>query len=208
MESGSETRKPSDEKTADSSAGAKPPSGEQAAAKPATGEQAAAPGDPSRRIEELGGTLATLERRVGVRSYAFGAAVVLALAAAAVALVLALQTQNDSATKDELQAAREQIKQVGRSASNAAEADVQSLSDRLDQIEQRISGLSGDQATTKRELTVVQDDIRELRQQISDLESANVGGTGGTTPGTGTNGTLNGGTGGAGGGTGGTGGTP
>jgi uncharacterized protein HemX len=206
MESGSETRKPSDEKVADSSAEAKPATGEQAAAKPATGEQAA-PGDPSRRIEELRGSLATLERRLGVRSYAFGAAVVLALAAAAVALVLTLQTQNDSATKDELQAAREQIKQVGRSASNAAEADVQSLSDRLDQIEQRISGLSGDQATTKRELTVVQDDIRELRQQISDLENANVGGTGGTTPGTGANGTLNGGAG-TGGGTGGTGGTP
>src|SRR5919108_2621886 len=97
----------------------KPATGEQQ--KPATGEQAAAPDphstDPHERIDGLRAWVAQVNRKLGIRTYAFAAASVLALAAAAVAIVFALQLQEDSATNDDLDELRNQIGAVEKSAS-------------------------------------------------------------------------------------------
>jgi polyhydroxyalkanoate synthesis regulator phasin len=162
---------------------AKPATGEQPAAKPgeeqakpATGEQPktgeqAALAEPHERIDGLRSWVAQVDRKLGIRTYALGAACVLGLAGAAVALVLTLQTQEDAATKDEADALRTQIEEVERSAFEATEEGVASLSERLDAVEGRVSGLRGDLDTTTEEISVIQDDIDELRDQISQLET-------------------------------------
>ena len=164
---------------------ANPPTGEQT--KPVTGEQAAASSphstDPHERIDGLRAWVAQVDRKLGIRTYAFAAACVLSLAAAAVAIVFALQLQEDSATNDDLDSLRGQLGSVEQSASQAAREDVQSLTDRLDALESKVSSLESDQSTSDDELQVVQDDIDDLRTQIDDLESSsNTGSDGASSP--------------------------
>jgi uncharacterized protein HemX len=137
-----------------------------AAAKPTTG-QAAASADPQERIDGLRAWLAQVDRKLGVRSYAGGAAIVLALAAGIVGVVLALSAKDESATKDDLAKLRDQVAEVSQQASAAAEEQVGSLADRVQALEEQVSSLSGDQRTTERELQVAQDDIDDIRTQIS-----------------------------------------
>jgi uncharacterized protein HemX len=155
---------------------------EPAAATPKPVSPAPGPGkpsataDPQERIDGLRAWLAQVDRKLGVRSYAGGAAIVLALAAGIVGVVLALSAKDESATKDEVSSLRNQVEQVSQEASAAAEEQVGSLADRVDAIEQQLSSLSADKTTIERELEVVQDDIDDLRNQISDLESSPSGG--------------------------------
>lgn len=128
--------------------------------------------DPHERIDGLRAWLAQVDRKLGVRTYAFAAASVLALAAAAVAIVFALQLQEDSATNDDLDQLRGELGAVEESATEAATEDVQSLTDRLDALEGDVESLRDEQTTTSDELQVVQDDIEDLRTQVSDLESS------------------------------------
>jgi septal ring factor EnvC (AmiA/AmiB activator) len=141
--------------------------------------QAPPTADPQARIDGLRAWLAQVERKVGVRSYAGGAAIVLALAAGIVGVVLALSAKDESATKDDLSSLRNQVEQVSQEASAAAEEQVGSLAARVDALEQQVSGLANDKTTIERELEVAQDDIDDLRNQISDLESAGPGAGGG-----------------------------
>jgi polyhydroxyalkanoate synthesis regulator phasin len=162
------------------------PPGTEAA--PGTGSQPAqAPrADPHERIDGLRAWLAQIDRKLGIRTYAIGAAAVLALAAGIVALVLAFQNQDDTnSIKDDMQALRTQLGAVDKSASQAAEDEVQALTGRLDQLENRIKALESEGHTTDQRLGVAEDDIDDLRKQISDLESSNAGGGAGGTGGTG-----------------------
>jgi uncharacterized protein HemX len=159
------------------------PSPPDSGAKPATAEpggatqprgQAQSPesADPQARIDGLRAWIARVDRKLSVRSYAGGAAIVLALAAGIVGVVLALSAKDESATKDELRELRDQVAEVSQEASAAAEEQVGALADRVAALEDQVSSLSGDQTTIERELEVVQDDIDDLRNQISDLESS------------------------------------
>ncbi len=131
---------------------------------PATSSQAAVE-SPETRLERL-------ERRLGVRSFAGAAAVILALAAGIVGVVLALSAKDESATKGEVRSLASQLESVQREAAQAAEEDVASLIDRLDALEGRLNTIASGQRTGESELSVVQDDIEDLRDQISDLERA------------------------------------
>jgi septal ring factor EnvC (AmiA/AmiB activator) len=132
-------------------------------------------------IDGLRAWLAQVDRKLGIRTYALAAAVVLALAAGIVGLVLTLQTQDDVNTlEDELQGLRTQLGAVDKSASQAAEEEAQALTDRMDQLESRVSGLEDDRRTSDRRMQVVEDDIDDLRTQISDLESSQQTGSGGS----------------------------
>jgi septal ring factor EnvC (AmiA/AmiB activator) len=111
--------------------------------------------------------LAQTDRKLGVRTYIGAALVVLALAAAGVAIVLTLSLKRDTPTNDEVDSLRDQLSIVEQSASQAAQTGVQSLNQRLTSLETRIDKLTADQTTTKRELQVVQDDIKELRSEVS-----------------------------------------
>jgi septal ring factor EnvC (AmiA/AmiB activator) len=128
-----------------------------------TGEQ------PPVSVEER---LARLERRLTVRTLALGAAAVLALAAGIVAVVLALGAKDDSATKTEVRSLRDQVEAVQQEAAKATEQNVATITDRLDALEGRVNTIAGSQRTTESELEVLQGDIDELRDQVSDLQSA------------------------------------
>jgi len=152
----------------------KPPTGEQP--KQPTGEQPSTPPhstDPHERIDGLRAWLAKVDRKLGVRTYAIGAASVLALAAAAVAIVLILQTRDDSATKADLSDLRGELGAVEESASEAAAEDIEPVSQRLDRLEDQVSSLRSNQRTGEDELSVVQDDIDDIRKQINALERSN-----------------------------------
>lgn len=142
------------------------------AAAPATGSEAVVvPPTLEERVDGLRAWLGQLDRKLGVRTYALGAAVVLALAAGIVGVVLAVSAKDESATKGELRALRDEVQGVGEEAAAAAADDVASLSSRLDDLETQVNGLAGDQRTTGGELSVVQDDIEDLRNTISDLRA-------------------------------------
>jgi septal ring factor EnvC (AmiA/AmiB activator) len=123
--------------------------------------------DPHERIDGLRAWVAQVDRKLGVRTYVGAAIAVLALAAAAVSLVLTLSLKQDAATNDDVQSLRDQITAVQQSASQAAQKDVQALDQRLTDLEAEVSRMSSGQTTTRRELRVVQDDIKELRSQVS-----------------------------------------
>jgi hypothetical protein len=167
-----------------SGVGATRPGATDGAAKGADGAtDASRPADPQEQIDGLRAWVADLDRKLGVRTYIGGALVLLSLAAAGVALFLALSVKRDAATKDDLNAMRSQLSSVEQFAATAANKGVRSLNQRLTDLETRVDKLSTGQTTSKRELQVIQDDIKELRSQVS-------GGTGtSATPGaTGTGG--------------------
>ena len=144
---------------------------------PASG-QTPAPGQPGavgtvdERIDGLRAWVAQLDRKLGVRSYAGGAALVLALAAGIVAIVLVLGVKDDSATTDDLQRLRDEVAGVEESATQAAQDDLAGLTDRVDAMESQVAGLRADTDASAKEIEVVQDDIVDLRDDISALQSA------------------------------------
>jgi len=144
---------------------------------PATGEQPTT-------LDGLRAWVAQIDRKLGTRFYALGAATVLALAAGIVGIVLVLGVKEDSATKSDLDELREEVSGVEQSASEAAQDEVAALGDRVSQLESQIQSLRTDQTSTDQEISVVQDDIADLRDDISALESqppADSGGDGGGT---------------------------
>lgn len=154
-----------------------------AAAAQAAGASAPAEGqapDPRGEIAGLRAWLAQTDRKLGVRTYIGAALVVLAVGAAAVALVLTLSLKRDSPTKDEVDSLRNQLSVVQLSAAEAAQRGAQSVNQRLTALEGRIDKLEADQTTSKRELQVVQDDIKELRSQVSRAGSSSGGGSQGS----------------------------
>ena len=136
-----------------------------------------APTDPQERIDGLRAWVAQVDRKLGVRTYVGAAIAVLALAAAAVGLVLTLSLKQDAATDAEIQSLRDQISAVEQTASQAAQEDVQALDRRLTELEAEVNRLSAGQTTTRRELKVVQDDIKELRSQVAEAGSSSDGGS-------------------------------
>lgn len=144
-------------------------------AKPVTAAQAAAaPQDP---IDGLRAWIAQVDRKLGVRTYVGAAIAVLALAAAAVGLVLTLTLKQDAATESDLTSLREQLSAVEQSASEAAQEDVQGLDRRLAELEDEVNRISTGQTTVRRELKVVQDDIKELRSEVASARSSSGGGS-------------------------------
>jgi septal ring factor EnvC (AmiA/AmiB activator) len=139
-----------------------------------------APADAQERIDGLRAWIARVDRKLGLRTYVGAAIMVLALAAAGVGLVLTLSLKQDAATDDDVQSLRDQISAVERSASQAAQEDVQALDRRLTELETEVNRISTGQQTTRRELKVVQDDIKELRGQVSRARSSSGGGSQGT----------------------------
>ncbi len=131
---------------------------------PATPET---PTDPQARIDGLRAWIAQVDRKLGVRTYVGAAIAVLALAAAAVGLALTLSLEQDAAKDSDVQSLRDQISAVEQSASQAAQEDVQTLDRRLTDLEAQVNSISTRQTTARRELEVVQDDIKELRNEVS-----------------------------------------
>jgi septal ring factor EnvC (AmiA/AmiB activator) len=137
-----------------------------------TPQEAAASADPAEKLEGVAAWLPMLDRKLTTRFYALAAAVVLALAAGIVAVVLALGVEEDSASKNELSDLRDQIDQANQSASDAAEDSVADVENRLSELESQIEAVSSDQGGVSKEISVLQDDIADLREQIDAVEAA------------------------------------
>lgn len=122
-------------------------------------------------LDGLRAWVAQLDRKLGTRFYALGAATVLALAAGIVGIVLALGVKDDSATNADLDRLRDEVAGVEQSASEAAQEEVASLGDRVSQLESQLQTLRADQTSTDQEISVLQDDIEDLRNDISSLDT-------------------------------------
>jgi uncharacterized protein HemX len=157
--------------------GSQPEKAAEAASPPAeeVAAEPVAPADPNQRIDGLRAWLAQVDRKVGIRTYALGAAAVLGLAAGIVGIVLALGVEEDSAKQEDVKDLREQISAVDARAEAQAEQGVESVTQRLNDLEADLSRLSDDQTTIEDELSVVQDDIRDLRDEVSQLDSGGSG---------------------------------
>jgi uncharacterized protein HemX len=128
---------------------------------------AVAPPSTEQRLEGLRAWIAQVDRKLGVRTYAGAAAIVIALAAGIVGAVLGTSAKDESATTAEVEALRDQVEAVQAESAEAATADLTSITQRLDELESRLEQISTSQRTTESELQVVQDDIAELRDQAA-----------------------------------------
>ena len=128
------------------------PARQPAAVAEPSSSRACAPGSPSSTASSA---IRTLARRV---------AVVLALAAGIVGVVLAIERQGRERDQERgHRAARSGQVRRHQEASQAAEDDSPTLSDRIDALESRVSTIASSQRTTDSEIEVAQDDIDELR---------------------------------------------
>ena len=126
-------------------------------------------------------------RKLGTRTYAGAAAMVLSLAASIVAIVLAIDARDNSAGIDDLTRVQSQLLSLSEDSAVGQTAldQANELASRLSTLEDRVNELAaiGDEAVQR--ISVVEDDIDDLRQQISGLgpTAGNAAaGTGGTTP--------------------------
>lgn len=142
--------------------GAQPATPRTAGAQPATGS------------DEARAQLEQLNRKVSTRTYAGGAALVLALAAAIIGIVLAVDARDNSASQSEVKRLEQQLAKVAEQAgaSEQAQEGVDSLGGQIDSLEGEVSGLTSTDREIEKRLDVIEDDIEDLRQQISDLDSA------------------------------------
>jgi septal ring factor EnvC (AmiA/AmiB activator) len=117
--------------------------------------------------------LAQVDRQLKTRTYIGAAAAVLALAAGIVAIVLAIDARDKSASTADVQRLERELTVVAEDASGATEAqdNIDSLSDRVDSLEGTIEDAVSEEQGTNRRLNVIEDELEDLRQQISDLES-------------------------------------
>ena len=138
---------------------------------PKTGSQPQVrPESVEEQIDGLRAWIAQVDRRLGIRSVALAAAVVLALAAGIVGVVLAKDAKDNGATKAEVRSLRDQVSASNQEVSQATEDTVGEINDRIDELEARVSTLASSQRTTDSEVEVNQGDIQELRGDISDLQ--------------------------------------
>jgi septal ring factor EnvC (AmiA/AmiB activator) len=128
--------------------------------------------DPHERIDGLRSWIAQLERKLNSRTIAIGVISVLALAAGIYAIVLARDIDKEGATQAELEDVREELASVRDTASEAAQDDVQSIAERITALEEDFASVEGADRRTEQQISVLQDDIQDLRDQIADLESS------------------------------------
>ena len=142
------------------------------------------PATGSETEEGIRAWLAMLDRKLGIRTYAGAAAVILALATAIVAVVLAVDARDNSASADDLARIENRLGDLSATADDGATAadDLSSLDSRLSDVEGQLSGLTSKDADLEGRIGVVEDDIDDLRGQISDLGGTAKGGSGGVTP--------------------------
>ncbi|MCB8969369.1 MAG: hypothetical protein M9964_12395 [Solirubrobacterales bacterium] len=99
---------------------------------------------------------------------------ILSLATSAVAIVLAIDARDNSADNDDLNAISERVNQI--ETGSTADFDATAFEARLTAIEDQLSqadGASGGGGDVSERLDVLEGDIEELRDQISELESGN-----------------------------------
>ena len=153
-------------------AGGTPPPDRPARAEPVPGQAVEPAATPHERIDGLRSWLSEVERKLNVRTIAIGVIAVLALAAGILGIVLAMGVEHDAAQKSDLETLRAELATVKETAGRAAQEDVQTLTDRVSALEDKVAQSSQGEQSVDQQISVIQDDIDDLRSQINDLESA------------------------------------
>ena len=143
--------------------------------RPATG---AVPAQPVSEIEGLRSWVAQLDRKLGLRTYLTLAAALLALACSIVAVVLAIDARDNAASSDDIANLEQEIAALQGAAAAVpatAGADTTALQDQVDQLDGKVEDLTAAQDATDKRIGVIEDDIDDLRSQISDLNGGGGG---------------------------------
>ena len=93
--------------------------------------------------------------------------------------MLVIQLDEEAAKTSDIDQVREEISGVEDSATQAAQEDVQSLTERLTELETDISAATSNQDSTDQQISVLEDDIQDLRDQIADLDQDSPSDSGG-----------------------------
>jgi len=108
---------------------------------------------------------------------------VLATAVAIVAIVLAIDARDNTAAEDDLNRVESQLEIVSGQAATAetSRADIGELQSRLSTLEDQIAEIQSFADTDRSRVDVIEDDLADLRQEVSALDSSGAGAA--TTPG-------------------------
>jgi len=112
--------------------------------------------------------LADLDRKLGTRSYAGAAAMVLSLAASIVAIVLAIDARDNSAGIDDLTRVENELAATVTSGTEAGEQaleEIGELQSRISTLEDQVAELNATINELGSRTDVTEDDIEDLRQQ-------------------------------------------
>jgi len=132
--------------------------------------------------EELDGIrawLADIDRKLGTRTYAGAAAVVLALAAAIVALVLAIDARDNSAGQGDVERLETQISEVAERAGAAQSTgqDVSSLESRIAALEADVGDEASGAGDLDARIAALESDVEALQSEPGGGTAAGGGGT-------------------------------
>jgi polyhydroxyalkanoate synthesis regulator phasin len=87
--------------------------------------------------------------------------------------VLAVDARDNSASSDDITRLEEQVAALGGTATipptTTGGGDTAALEERLTTLEAQVNGLTEARDSTDSRITVIEDDIDDLRSQISDL---------------------------------------
>ena len=152
---------PADKETAPTvakPAGANPEAVKPAAATPAAGAKTPEP-NLEERIEGLQGWMAEIERKQARLTYFGGLALLLALAAAGVALYFGITNQEDSATKNDLDALTKRVDSLQGAVAKNSKDTQNALNSSIAQLQQAISGLQKQQAQAAANISTLQSQV-------------------------------------------------
>jgi uncharacterized protein HemX len=137
---------------------AKPAEAKPEAAEPAAGAKTPEP-NLQERIEGLQGWMAEIERKQARLTYFGGLALLLALAAAGVALYFGITNQEDSATKNDLDALTKRVDSLQGAVAKNSKDTQNALNASVAQLQQTISGLQKQQAQAAANISTLQSQV-------------------------------------------------
>lgn len=116
-------------------------------------------------LEGVRAWLADIDRKLGTRTYAGAAAVVLATAAAIVAIVLAIDARDNSAGQADVERLETQISEVARRAGAAQSTgqDLSSLESRITELEAQIGSSTTTTSDLEGRIGALESDIEALQ---------------------------------------------
>lgn len=121
--------------------------------------------------------LAQIDRKLGTRTYAGAAALVLSMAIAIVAIVLAIDARDNTAAEDDLTRVESQLEIVSEQAATAetSQSDIADLQSRLSTLEDQIVEIQSLADTDGSRVDVIEDDLNDLRREVSAIDSIGAG---------------------------------
>jgi hypothetical protein len=135
-------------------------------------------------IDSLRSWVADLDRRLGIRTYLTLAAALLALACSIVAVVLAVDARDNAASSDDITRLEEEVAALESGVAAAAAAapaeggggaSTAALEQRVTTLESQVKGLAEARDSSDSRVAVIEDDIDDLRSQISELNGGGGG---------------------------------